>query len=223
MKEHNISDKVFNYIQDKIINKTWQPGDRITSEVQLADELQVSRISVRDAISRLVAMNILTKKKGGGSYVNSFTPIDYMDELLPLLMTGDLDYIDILEFRLSVETLSVKLFIERATKDEFSSLRACFETMSNYVTDKEKFFEQDVNFHKNIASGSHNPIIEKILSMIFKIMEGKPKKQYHQLSAEERIEEHRKILDAIESKDIELAMIYSSRHLQRTINDLKNL
>ena len=82
----NNSEKVFKYIQDKIINKEWAVGDKITSEIQLAEELQVSRISVREAISKLVAMNVLITKKGGGSFVNSFSTTDYMDELIPFLM-----------------------------------------------------------------------------------------------------------------------------------------
>lgn len=58
MSRKNISDEVFNYIKKNIVNKNWKPGDKITSEIQLAKELEVSRISVREAIGRLVAMNI---------------------------------------------------------------------------------------------------------------------------------------------------------------------
>ena len=86
MADKNISNKVFQYIKEKIIDKTWKPGDKITSEIQLAEELEVSRISVREAISKLVAMNVLITKKGGGSFVNSFSTTDYMDELIPFLM-----------------------------------------------------------------------------------------------------------------------------------------
>jgi len=221
MENKNISDKVFKYIKDKIVNKTWVVGDKISSEMQLAEELEVSRMSVREAIGKLVAMNILTKKKGGGSYVNELKPSDYMDELLPLLMIGDVNYIQILEFRIALEVLSVKLFIERADENYYKELRTCFESMKNNAHDDELFFQKDMLFHKLIAEGSNNPIISKILNIIFKTMEGQPKEEYKKLSPDERIKEHEKILNTIENRDLELSRIFMERHLQRTINDLK--
>ena len=221
MADKNISNKVFQYIKEKIIDKTWKPGDKITSEIQLAEELQVSRISVREAISKLVAMNVLITKKGGGSFVNSFSTTDYMDELIPFLMIGDINYIEILELRIAIESLAVKLFIERANKDDFDKLKICFNEMLENSENDDIFFEKDIEFHRIISMGSKNPIIEKIENILFKTMEGPSKREYHQLSAKERIEEHKKIIDFIEAKDKQLAMIYLERHLQRTIDDLK--
>lgn len=220
MDNKNISDKVFKHIKDKIIDKTWKVGDKISSETQLAEELQVSRISVREAIGKLVAMNILTKKKGGGSYVNELQVSDYMDELLPLLMIGNVNYIQILEFRIALESLSVKLFIERANESFYKELRTCFETMKKNAHLNDIFFQKDMLFHKIISEGSNNPIIIKILNIIFKTMEVQSKEEYEKLSPDERIEEHERILIAIENKDLELAPIFMKRHLQRTINDL---
>ena len=62
--ENNV-DKVFKYIQEKIINKEWAVGDKITSEVPLSKELGVSRSVVREAIKSFVALDILSRVQGG--------------------------------------------------------------------------------------------------------------------------------------------------------------
>lgn len=220
--DNNISNKVFNHIKNNIINKQWKPGDKITSEIQLAKELEVSRITVREAIGRLVAMNILTKKKGGGSFVNTLTPSDYMDDLIPLLMLGDVSYIQILEARIALETSAIGFFIKRASEEEYKDLENAYEEMEKHSKNQEIFFIQDVLFHKILAKGSNNQVICKILDIIFKIMEGQPREDYYKLESEKRIEEHKKILEAVKNKDKKLAEIFLERHLQRTINDLKN-
>ncbi|MGL5057854.1 MAG: FadR/GntR family transcriptional regulator [Fusobacteriaceae bacterium] len=74
MNKEKASDKVFEYIEEKIVKGIWKEGDKIESENQLAKELNVSRVSVREAISKMVAMGILLKKKGGGSFVKAKRP-----------------------------------------------------------------------------------------------------------------------------------------------------
>lgn len=164
-----------------------------------------------------------TGTRGGGSFVNKLTPSDYMDDLIPLLMIGEVSYIQILESRIALETSVIKFFIDRAEEKMYGELEECFEKMIVYSKNEDLFFSQDVLFHKILARGSGNPIVYKILNIIFKIMEGRPKEEYQKLSSKERIEEHRKILEAIKNRDEELAKIFLERHLQRTIDDLKKL
>ena len=79
--ENNV-DRVFKYIQEKIINKEWAVGDKITSEVPLSKELGVSRSVVREAIKSFVALDILSRVQGGGTYVNSITSNVYFNDIL---------------------------------------------------------------------------------------------------------------------------------------------
>lgn len=223
MSEQKTSDKVFEHIKNNIINKTWKAGEKITSELQLVEELGVSRVTVREAIQRLVVMNVLTKRKGGGTFVNEVSPTDYMDELLPLLILGNIHYIQILEFRLALDTQAVKLFIDRADEIDLQNLKDNYENMKNSQDNAKEFFKYDIEFHKIICKGSKNPILYKITNMLFGIMEGHVRDEYHQLDAVTRLEEHKRILDNIIAKDTVLAEIYTQRHLERTIEDLKEL
>ncbi len=215
------SDKVYNYIEGNIIKGVWKAGDKITPELSLVKELEVSRMSVREAIEKMVALGILSKTRGGGTYVNEVTSSTYMNTLLPLLTMDQVSYMEILEFRLATDILAVERFIDFATKEDIDKLGSVHECMVEAKEDKEKFFEYDMAFHRTIAEGASNGILQKITAMLFDITEHFTKDQYYLLTADKRIEEHTKIYQTILNKDKELARIYMKRHLERTINELK--
>lgn len=217
------SDKVFNYIQERILNGTWQAGDKITPELQLVEELGVSRMSVREAIEKLSTLNILVKKRGGGTFVNELNPGSYMGELLPLLMLGKSSYREIMEFRSAIDTLSVNLFVKNMTDEDLKELEEAHEEMKNNRDCPNVFFEQDMKFHRIIAKGSKNSILLKIVDIIFSITKTYSVDQYNQLTPEKRIEEHSLILEAIKNRDAQVANIYMKRHIDRTIHDLDHI
>lgn len=214
-------DKVLNYLEEKLFQGLWKPGDKIDSENYLAELLGVSRVSVREAISKMVAMGLLIKKRGGGSYVKEITPVNYMDNLLPFLILGDGDYIEILQLRMSLDVLGVKLFIENKNETMIKELKIIHKKLVENENNPKEFFIEDMNFHKCIMKGSKNLLIYKIFEMIMQIMGYHAKEQYFQLPLINRIDEHKLILKAILNEDIEIAQIYMKRHLERTISDLK--
>lgn len=221
MLKEKASDKVFKYIEEKIVKGFWGEGDRIDSENQLAEELDVSRVSVREAIGRMVAMGILSKKKGGGSFVKSLTPSSFMDNLIPFMILGEGDYVEILEMRSALDVVGVGLFIKNATNEMIKELDNINKKMNIANIIPEEFFKQDMIFHKFIMKNCGNSLIYKAFEMILNIMGYHAKEQYFKLSLEERVLEHNLITEAIKKKDIEIAQIYMKRHLERTIFDLK--
>lgn len=221
MLKEKASDKVFKYIEEKIIKGVWKEGDKIESENQLAEGLDVSRVSVREAIGKMVAMGILYKKKGGGSFVKGLTPSCFMDNLIPFMILGEGDYIEILEMRSALDVVGVGLFIKNATDDVIEELNKINKKLNNKDITAEEFFEQDMIFHKFIMKNCGNSLINKTFEMILNIMGYHVKEQYFKLPLKERVLEHDLITEAIKKKDIEIAQIYMKRHLERTIFDLK--
>lgn len=221
MIKEKASDKVFKYIEEKIVLGVWKEGDKIDSENQLAEELMVSRVSVREAIGKMVAMGILYKKKGGGSFVKKITPSSFMDNLIPFMILGEGDYIKILELRQALDVVGVGLFIQNATDEMLLHLKYINSKMNEENITPEEFFKQDMIFHKFILENCSNSLIYKVFEMLLNIMGYHAKEQYFKLPLKDRILEHNLITDAIEKRDIEIAQIYMKRHLERTMIDLK--
>ncbi|AAK81526.1 DNA-binding FadR family transcriptional regulator [Clostridium acetobutylicum] len=223
MEDGRTSDKVLEKIQEKIFSGEWKPGQKIMSETKLAEDLNVSRVSVREAIEKLAAFNIVSKKKGGGTFINDLGPSVYLNSLLPMLILNRDNYLEILEFRLITEPESAKLCAERCDDELIISLEKIYDNMKNYKDDIQKFTKEDLNFHTKIAEGTKNSLIIKINELLMNILEYHQRGLYETLGPKGGICEHKFILDAIKNRDSELAFIYSRRHAERTINDLKKL
>lgn len=70
--EHkNVTEDVVDYLKQKIMDGTWKPGDKISSENELTACLSVSRASVRYAIQHLIAVGVLESFQGKGTFVKT--------------------------------------------------------------------------------------------------------------------------------------------------------
>lgn len=222
MENGRTSDKVFNEIKEKIISGEWTKGTKIMSEPQLAKELGVSRVSVREAIEKMVALSILSKKRGGGTFVNDLGATMYLNSLLPMITLDVTDYLDILEFRLIVEVESARLCAIRCEDFILKELEECYEAMIASKDDMEVFTHKDLDFHIKIVEGSGNPLVVKVYELLRDLLAYHQKSLYKSLGPLGGIKEHKYILDAIKNRDSELAAIFIRRHIERTIAELKS-
>ncbi len=220
MKDIRASDKVFNKIQEKIISGEWKPGMKIMSELKLAKDLNVSRVSVREAIEKMAAVNLVSKKQGEGTFVNDLTPSLYLNSLIPMITLDKDNYADILEFRLIIESEASRLCAERCTDDLIQEIELCYNRMLEYKDDFDKFTEEDLNFHMKIVEGSNSPLIIKINGILKNLLEYHQKLLYKNLGPSGGISEHKLILEAIKNRDPELAKLFAKRHIERTLKDL---
>jgi len=219
-KRTNTSEIVYKAIEEKIINQEWVAGTKITSEVQLATELGVSRMSVREAIEKMVALSILTKKQGEGTFVNELSPSMYINGLIPMMLLNKDNLLDVLEFRVVIEGNSAALCAQRCTDDTIAALEKCYQTMCDTSDNSEAFSIADYQFHMEIAKGTMNSLVIKVNSILTDIWKHQQKELNKYLGPSKGLEEHRKILDAIKSKDEELARLFMTRHVSRTLSDI---
>ncbi|HIU75832.1 MAG TPA: FadR family transcriptional regulator [Candidatus Pelethocola excrementipullorum] len=224
MSKLNTSDQVLGVIREKIISKEWQAGMKITGEVQLAQELGVSRASVRGAMEQMVAMGLLTRRRGDGTYVNDVSTGTLFQDLFPDMMLSGYSALEIIDFREIIEPECVKRFIRNYDEEQVQKLITCCDIMEvSAERNSTKFADADLDFHLIIVEGCKNPVMIKVMSIVREILE------YYQYSANELIgpqtgvKEHRRIIEAISEKDEELAALLMRRHIQRSKRDIKEL
>ena len=75
LKKQDIKEQVFQQLLSKIQSGEWKPGEKLPSENELTKAMGVSRITVREAIQKLVAINLVETYQGKGSFVKMSTPI----------------------------------------------------------------------------------------------------------------------------------------------------
>ncbi|MFH2116303.1 MAG: FadR/GntR family transcriptional regulator [Spirochaetota bacterium] len=224
----SISDQIYNDIETRIISGDLKPGDKLPTENELCNLWNTSRISVRQALERFVAIGILAKIRGGGSYVQKPDPSLFLSPLLPFVIFREESLLNILEFRVNFEVGNVRLCTEKCDETNLAKLRDCLARMEANQTEQNKrinmeYVEADLDFHMEIARASKNPVNVKINEMLRHVMRKHQMNLNALLGTSTSIKEHRNIFIAIVDRDPELAAHFMAKHINRTINEIRRL
>ncbi len=216
-----ISDEVLAQMERQIIDGDWKSGDKIPAEMELTKLFGVSRVSVREAIHRLVGMGVLSIKRGEGTFVNQVMPSDYFKSLLPALMIDDVSLFEILEFRKIVEIQSAYLAAQKRDDKDIKILEDILNQMKNKSIKVKEFAKFDLDFHTQIAISTHNTIIIRVNAILHDLLETAMDEIVKATGFEDGIYYHKKMLSAIKDKDEILAQDIMKEHIQKTIEKMK--
>ncbi len=162
-------DAIVHQVITNIINGTFQPGERIPTEAELAAALGVGRNSVREAIKILSAYGILEIRRADGTFVCS----DFSPRMLDPMVYGIIlsrNAADLVEVRKAVETYSYYLASRKATEDD---IRRLSDALDRYIAEISKepcdyraVSDLDAAFHNTLCSCGHNQILLKINEIV---------------------------------------------------------
>ncbi len=192
---------VYETLRDAVISGTLQPGERLM-EIQLADEMGVSRTPVREAIRKLELENFVVMIPRKGAYVANITLKDIAD---------------VYEVRGALEDLTAGLVTERITQEEQEELERILVEITDYVNkdDVEGFIEADTRFHDMLYQLTRN---ERLMGIVNNLREQIQRFRKSSLRQPGRmklaLEEHIRIVDAIAQNDIDLARKYAREHIE---------
>ena len=167
-----LADVVANDLEQRILEGSLKPGDRLPPERALALELDVSRPSLREAIQKLVTKGLLVTRHGGGTMVTDRLEASFTDPWQELLKGHPLLQSDLLEFRHIVEGEAAMLATERATEADIQRIDATYAALeAAYESDDlDACVANDVAFHQAIAEASHNALIGHVTASLMRVM-----------------------------------------------------
>jgi GntR family transcriptional repressor for pyruvate dehydrogenase complex len=147
-----------------------QPGDRLQSERELTEQLQVGRTTVREALKLLTHSGLLEAKRGSGTFVRrSFSSLVASQVNWPALLSlQDVDHL--LEVREALEVLAARLAAQRATDEEIEAIEAHRRLLDLSGGDSEQAVDVDLEFHRAIAVASHNPMLVQLMLMMRSVL-----------------------------------------------------
>jgi GntR family transcriptional repressor for pyruvate dehydrogenase complex len=217
-----VKNHVFDQLRDQIMERKWPPSTKIPSEKALAEALEVSRVSIREALHMLVSLGLLETRHGGGTYVREYSGEILFNPLLPMLALDTPDILHVLEYRKIVEKGIVSLVVKRAGNAEIiEELEHTLRTMVGHKDDTRTFAEADLSFHLALAKATGNPVVVKVNAVITDILKVSMYGIVDLLGTKDGLNYHRKILDAIKAQDGPLAESLMEEHVERTIRRLK--
>ena len=142
IKKSSVTEQVAAYIRRKIESGEWKKGEFIPAEIALAAELQVSRTSVRSAVSRFAALGILQSRQGRGSIVICDDVEARMGSVQKLGSAALGDIKKLLQFRLLIEPEAAKLCAALPDRERgklTQKLGRLLARMRDFVSDPKKF------------------------------------------------------------------------------------
>ena len=160
-----LSAQIATSIRDAIIAGDLLVDQRLPSEAELAEQFNVSRPTVREALKRLAAQSLIRTQRGatGGAFVNRITfPEAYAQQITTstlLLSMNDVSFGTACEARFALERSCAALSAARRTADHLAAMRAEIHRQSQPGLTDEAFCASDVTFHRALVDGACNPVL----------------------------------------------------------------
>ncbi|MDG4663222.1 FadR/GntR family transcriptional regulator [Mycobacterium sp. 236(2023)] len=165
--EKSLAQRVVAGLKDKIFAGDLPPGHKLPSESELIDEFGVSRTVVREAVTRLRAEGFIETFQGRGSFVLAVPePSSFTVESAALRTQRDV--LDMIDFRLGVESETAALAAARIDDDGRATVRAAMEDF--LAAPPEDAVEADYRFHRAIAAVSGNRFCLELLESLGPMM-----------------------------------------------------
>ncbi len=204
----DLSAQIAQAIRNAIVSGELIVDERLPSESELADQFQVSRPTVREALKRLAAQSLIRTQRGatGGAFVNRISFEDAYSQQITtstlLLSMNAVSFDTACEARYALERACAALSAERRTADQLATMRAeIFRQAQPGLTD-EAFCASDVAFHRALVDGADNPVLSYQLAGAVEAMQPLMNMiTFTARSREEIIALHTKIADALEERD----------------------
>jgi len=152
-------------IEELILDGTYPPGSRLPAEQELADQYEVSRNVVREALKSLKELGLVSIRTGSGTYVRQPTTQPVSEALHRFLRhnTDGFSIAHFYEIRRMLEPDSARLAAQRADEADLQAIQSALNSMKEHREDREAWTDADLEFHLAVAAATHNPLVRSIL------------------------------------------------------------
>lgn len=219
IKRKKINEEVADTLYEMIQRGELKPGDKLDSVQQLAENFQVGRSAIREALSALRAQGLVEMKQGEGTYVKQFDANKVNFTFSSAILMNKADIVNLLEVRKIIEMGAVGSASENRTAENIMQLKEILERMKDSFGQAEEEEMTDILFHLTIAKSSQNPMLYKLMQNVSSMMAIHMKETrriwlYSEGNTMENVYmDHAKILDAIIDQDKDRAQKLMWDHL----------
>lgn len=221
MKRNTLSDQIAEQLQEMIISGSLKPGERLPPERTLAERMNVSRPSLREAIKKLASKSLLESRQGGGNYVKSITENECSDSLVELLQNQPEARFDVLEVRHALDGQAAYYAALRATKDDRYQIQKAFEKMIDLHHNSDDPMEEakaDAAFHLSITEASHNIVMVYTMRNLFNVLQSSIQHNLDKLYTIPRVfdplsKQHEALMNAVVNGQPDAARLAAQQHM----------
>jgi GntR family transcriptional repressor for pyruvate dehydrogenase complex len=223
VKRTSLVDTVMERIRSLITEGHLAPGDRLPTEAELIQQLEVSRTVLREAIGRLEAMGLLTVRGPRGMFVGDTGSLLSCVRLIRSALTvSPRELVQFTEFRRAIECDAVRSAAVQATAADVAELEALCEEIRRSDLDYATVFQIDLRFHRKLLELAGNEVMSNVMEVVREfvlasIAQGAP----YRRDPEKTYRGHRAIVAAIRAHDAEAAEKAMRDHLDHVLQVMR--
>lgn len=221
-----VSDDTVQQIVELIRTGDYSPGDRLPSERKLANELGVSRTSVREALRKLETVGLLDTRQGRGTFVKDPSREVIQSAFVPYLVTDEGKLWKLFELREIIEVEAAARAAANATELQIEDIRRWSETMATSFArdDMEATVLADVEFHRQIIIATGNEILVDLMDSLVDLLRDmrRASPNFPDLLPQSLVD-HKQILAALEAGDAAGSRAAMQAHLDHVREASKSL
>jgi DNA-binding FadR family transcriptional regulator len=223
--ETNKVQYAFNQLKEYIIKSKLAPGTELPSQEDLAARIGVSRVSVREAMSRAQGQGLVEITRGKRIKVASPTS-KVFSEIMGFAMrrtVGD-ELLQLVEARQCMESQIARLAAKRATHAQIEAMKQILQEIETNGHDLELCAEKDMLFHDMLLKSTGNPVFQLMLNPLTDILRKSRQKTMGRADVDRVARAnvgHRKVLEAIIERNGDKAFRAMHEHLEMAEEDLR--
>ena len=221
IRTSRLYEQIVQQIEASVLNGTLKPGDQLPAERELAQRLGVSRTAVREAVKALREKGLVEAYSGRGTFVTDGTTQAARQSFDLMVKLGQVEGSPHLaELRLILEPGIAAMAAERVEDEDLAAMREAVAVMDRSQKDPEAYIEADLDFHLALAEAAANPLILSLIDSIVGLLREQRIKIFNVEGGPQRGQvHHKRILDAMERRDPEMARSAMRAHLEQVRQD----
>jgi GntR family transcriptional repressor for pyruvate dehydrogenase complex len=224
IKTVSLRSQVYTQLKKELTMGTWKAGEKLPSEKDLCQSFGVSRVTVRGAIQQLEILGLVETRHGGGTFVKDFASLEQADAFHPQIkIQENRDLITVLEYRKIIEKGTVALAQKKTGPKDIAFLEETLKLMEDPRQSIETYAEADLAFHYRLARLTGNSIIIKVHEFINEILSTAMRDLVHQVGRNIGPAYHRKIINALKTKDKKAGETLMEQHMEANIRAIKKI
>lgn len=222
-KRERLPEAVASQIRTLIFSNNLEAGQKLPSERELANQLEVSRVVVREALRSLEQSGLIEIRPGsmGGAFVTYSLYKPFFTSIYELFHEGKLTLHHFFEVREAIECYSIRLAVERVTTADISRLETINRKLIDDIANKTKLRENNMAFHLAVADISGNPLIKIMVQSLIELLNTLlPESRQPSEFIENTYQRHEAIIQALREgngEECEKLMAIDTEHTKKLV------
>ncbi len=209
---------VIDYFKKKIMDGELRPGEKLPPERDIAEQLNVSRNSVREAIRIMDMTGVISSQQGSGNYITCEFQKSLAETMTMMFAMDQINYKQISQIRQALERLAFSLAIECASKEQIAEMEEAVKELDQ-SGDDEKNVVLDKKIHFTLAQSSGNILVldflEACSGVIDMFIKDVREKLLRTGVTKDRLNQcHRALVEALKEKDEEKGLEALEEHFR---------